>query len=103
MTRASLGTGVLALGPTAVMWVPRDGRGRLPVADARRQLGAGGCGTSRPNKGATAGPPLAPEDIREIIETREGLEALLMDHAIEQLTDETLNRKSTRRNSSHDQ
>ena len=66
-------------------------RGCSDGREALRQLVAEGYVTYRPNKGATVVSKLAPEDVEEIIEIRECLEARLMDRAIGQLTAETLN------------
>jgi DNA-binding GntR family transcriptional regulator len=68
----------------------RFGLSRIPVREALRQLVAEGYVTYRPNKGANVVSAVSPEDVQEIIEIRECLEARLMDRAVERLTAETL-------------
>ena len=68
----------------------RFGLSRIPVREALRQLVAEGYVTYRPNKGASVVSALPPEDVQEIIEIRECLEARLMDHAVEKFTAEAL-------------
>ena len=63
----------------------RFGLSRIPVREALRHLAAEGYVTYRPNKGAHVSAASA-EDVEEIIEIRECLEARLMDHAVEKLT-----------------
>jgi len=63
---------------------------RIPVREALRQLVAEGYVTYRPNKGANVVSALSLEDVQEIIEIRECLEARLMDRAVERLTPEAV-------------
>ena len=68
----------------------RFGLSRIPVREALRHLAAEGYVTYRPNKGANVVSPASADDVAEIIEIRECLEARLMDHAVERLTPEAL-------------
>src|SRR5258705_4894084 len=63
---------------------------RIPVREALRQLVAEGYVTYRPNKGAKVVGAVSPEDVQEILEIRECLEARLMDRAVEKLTPEAV-------------
>src|SRR5262245_5084860 len=68
----------------------RFGLSRIPVREALRQLAAEGYITYRANKGANVVSALAPQEVEEIIEIRECLEARLMDRATLRLTAEAL-------------
>jgi DNA-binding GntR family transcriptional regulator len=68
----------------------RFGLSRIPVREALRQLAAEGYITYRANKGANVVSALAPQEVEEIIEIRECLEARLMDRAARRLTAEAL-------------
>jgi len=68
----------------------RFGLSRIPVREALRQLVAEGYVTYRPNKGAKVAGAVSPDEIQEILEIRECLETRLMDHAVGELTAETL-------------
>ena len=72
----------------------RFGMSRIPVREALRHLAAEGYVTYRPNKGATVVSAVAPEEIEEIIEIRECLEARLMERAVDRLTPEALDEAS---------
>jgi DNA-binding GntR family transcriptional regulator len=64
----------------------RFGLSRIPVREALRQLAAEGYITYRANKGANVVSAMAREEVEEIIEIRECLEARLMDRATVRLT-----------------
>jgi DNA-binding GntR family transcriptional regulator len=68
----------------------RFGLSRIPVREALRQLAAEGYVTYRANKGAVVATALDPEDVQEIVEIRESLEARVMDRATMRLTPEAL-------------
>jgi DNA-binding GntR family transcriptional regulator len=68
----------------------RFGLSRIPVREALRHLAAEGYVTYRPNKGANVVSAASGEDVEEIIEIRECLEARLMNRAVERLTPEAL-------------
>ena len=68
----------------------RFGLSRIPVREALRHLAAEGYVTYRPNKGANVVSAVSAEDVEEIIEIRECLEARLMDCAVEKLTPDVL-------------
>jgi len=68
----------------------RFGLSRIPVREALRQLAAEGYVTYRANKGASVVSAMSPDDVHEIVEIRECLEARLMDHAVDQLTAEAI-------------
>src|SRR5262245_33354492 len=68
----------------------RFGLSRIPVREALRQLAAEGYITYRANKGANVVSALAPQEVDEIIEIRECLEARLMDRAALRLTADAL-------------
>jgi DNA-binding GntR family transcriptional regulator len=72
----------------------RFGMSRIPVREALRHLAAEGYVTYRPNKGANVVSAAAPEEVEEIIEIRECLEARLMDRAVDRLTPEALDEAS---------
>src|SRR5437773_2445437 len=59
----------------------RFGLSRIPVREALRFLAAEGYVTYRPNKGANVVGAVSPDDVEEIVEIRECLEARLMDRA----------------------
>ena len=68
----------------------RFGLSRIPVREALRQLAAEGYVTYRANKGAVVATALDPEDVQEIVEIRESLEARIMDRATTRLTTDAL-------------
>jgi DNA-binding GntR family transcriptional regulator len=68
----------------------RFGLSRIPVREALRQLAAEGYVTYRANKGAVVATALDPEDVQEIVEIRESLEARVMDRATMRLTPDAL-------------
>jgi DNA-binding GntR family transcriptional regulator len=90
--RAEIEEGRLAPGAplNQVDLAARFGLSRIPVREALRHLAAEGYVTYRPNKGANVVSAASADDVEEIIEIRECLEARLMDHAVEKLTPEIL-------------
>jgi DNA-binding GntR family transcriptional regulator len=67
---------------------------RIPVREALRHLAAEGYVTYQPNKGAKVVSAVDPEEVEEIIEIRECLEARVMDRAVDRLTSESLREAS---------
>src|SRR5262249_18563024 len=68
----------------------RFGLSRTRVGGALRKRAAEGYITYRPNKGANVVSALDPEDVEEVIEIRESLEARLMDRAAVRLPPDVL-------------
>jgi DNA-binding GntR family transcriptional regulator len=73
----------------------RFGMSRIPVREALRHLAAEGYLTYRANKGASVVRAADSEEIEEIIEIRECLEARIMDRAVHLLVPEVLREAST--------
>src|SRR5262249_8272141 len=73
----------------------RFGMSRIPVREALRHLAAEGYVTYRPNKGANVVAAMGSQEIEEIIDIRECLEARLMDRAVGLLTRQTLAEAAT--------
>ena len=74
----------------------RFGLSRIPVREALRHLAAEGYVTYRANKGANVVSARTPEEVQEIVEIRECLEACLMDRATLHLTAAALTKRRRR-------
>lgn len=68
----------------------RFGMSRIPVREALQHLAAEGYVTYRANKGANVVQAMAPDEVEEILEIRECLEARIMERAVGRLTAEDL-------------
>jgi len=94
--RAEIEEGRLAPGTqlNQVHLAARFGMSRIPVREALQHLAAEGYVTYRANKGANVVSAMAPEEVEEILEIRECLEARIMDRAVDLLTPEDLDEAS---------